>query len=204
MIGYLKGEVAGIYEDKILLEVNNVGYNIYMSASSIAQIDSMGAVIKVYTYLNVREDALLLYGFLTKDDLDFFKLLISVNGIGPKGGLAILSTMTTDDLRFAILSEDAKKIGKAPGVGPKTAQRVVIELKDKVTCKELFEVNSFEGNKSANNDNLSSPREEAAMALVALGYSSTESYKAVRLPDINPDDSVETIIKKALKGISKF
>lgn len=204
MIGYLKGEVTGIFEDRIILEVNNIGYNIFMPAATIEQIEGMGAEIKVYTYLNVREDAMLLYGFLTKDDLDFFKLLITVNGIGPKGGLAILSTMSTDDLRFAILSEDAKRIGKAPGVGPKTAQRVIIELKDKVNLEEAFE-EKLSNTRSANTDEkLSSPKEEAAMALTALGYSSSESYKAVRSPEITPDDDVETIIKKALKSISKF
>jgi len=205
MIGYLKGEVSGIYEDRIIIEVNGIGYNVFMPASSIDLIDGIGISIKVYTYLSVREDAMNLYGFLTKDDLDFYKLLIQVNGIGPKGALALLSVMTTDDLRFAILSDDAKKIGKAPGIGPKTAQRVIIDLKDKVSLEDAFEeklnntVNTGTG-KSA----LSEAREEAAQALIALGYSSTDSYKAVRSSDINSDDDVETILKKALKNMTLF
>lgn len=203
MIGYLKGEVAAIYEDRIVLEVNNIGYNISMPFSDIDLLGGMGEEIKVYTYLNVREDAMQLFGFLKKDDLDFFKLLISVNGIGPKAGLSILSTMTTDDLRFAILSEDSKRIGKAPGVGPKTAQRVIIELKDKVSLEEAFE-EKLSNTKASQEDAISSPKEEAALALIALGYSSSESYKAVRAENISAEDDVEVIIKKALKNISGF
>lgn len=203
MIGYMKGIVEGIYEDRIILEVNSIGYNIFMPLSAIDRIGGLGEELKVYTYLNVREDAMLLFGFLTKDDLDFYKLLIGVNGIGPKVGLAILSTMTTDDLRFAILSEDSKRIGKTPGVGPKTAQRLIIELKDKMNLEEAFE-EKLSNNDIKSDKGTNSAREEAAMALCALGYSNSESYSAVRSSDISPEDDVETIIKKALKNISKF
>ena len=205
MIGYLKGEVAGIYEDRIVLEVNGIGYNVIMPASSLDLIDGVGIEIKVYTYLSVREDAMLLYGFLTKDDLDFYKLLIQVNGIGPKGALALLSVMTTDDLRFAILSDDAKRISKAPGIGAKTAQRLIIDLKDKVSLEDAFEEklkNTKEGNEDRNS--LSAARDEAASALIALGYSSTDAYRSVRGEDITAEDDVETILKKALKKMSLF
>lgn len=204
MIGYLKGEVAGIYEDRIVLEVNGIGYNVIMPASSIDLIDGLGIELKIYTYLAVREDAMHLYGFLTKDDLDFYKLLIQVNGIGPKGALALLSVMTTDDLRFAILSDDAKKIGKAPGIGPKTAQRVIIDLKDKVSLEDAFEEKLANTRNMDTKESLSAAREEAAQALIALGYSSTDAYKGVRSADINADDDVETILKKALKTMSIF
>lgn len=204
MIGYIKGEIAAIYEDRIVIETCNIGYNIYMPSSSLGMLSGIGEEVKIYTYLNVREDCLQLFGFLTKDDLDFFKLLISVNGIGPKVGLGILSFMTTDDLRFAILSEDSKRIGKAPGVGPKTAQRIIIELKDKVNLEEAFEEKLNRSSNNLESESLSTPREEAAMALIALGYSSADSYKAVRNSDISNEDDVETIIKKALKSISKF
>lgn len=204
MIGYLKGEVAGIYEDRIVLEVNNIGYNVIMPQSSIDLIDGIGINIKVYTYLAVREDAMHLYGFLTKDDLDFYKLLIQVNGIGPKGALALLSVMTTDDLRFAILSDDAKKIGKAPGIGPKTAQRVIIDLKDKVSLEDAFSEKLLNSKDTIEKSNLSEAREEAAQALIALGYSSTDAYKGVRSADISSEDDVETILKKALKNMSLY
>ena len=201
MIGYLKGEVAGIYEDSIILEVGGVGCNIYMPQSSLDLIDGIGITIKVYTYLHVREDAILLYGFLTKDDLDLYKMLITVNGIGPKGALAILSVMTADDLRFAILSSDAKAIGKAPGVGPKTAQRVILDLKDKIDLSDAFEVKlSNTADETLASGGLGAVREEAAQALMALGYSQTDSYKAVRKAESS--DDVEKVLKQALSIIS--
>lgn len=203
MIGYLKGEVAGIYEDRIVLEVGGIGYNIFMAASSLDLIDGVGEIIKIYTYLLVREDALSLYGFLTKDDLELYKLLISVNGIGPKGGLALLSVMTSDDLRFSILSGDAKQIGKAPGIGPKTAQRLIIDLKDKVSLQDAFELKTENTARNKEKDNLGVIREEAVEALTALGYSQSDSYRAVRSVGNDVND-VESVLKAALSNMSKF
>lgn len=203
MIGYLKGEVAGIYDDRIVLEVGGIGYNIFMAASSLDLIEGVGEIIKIYTYLLVREDALSLYGFLTKDDLELYKLLISVNGIGPKGGLALLSVMTSDDLRFAILSGDAKQIGKAPGIGPKTAQRLIIDLKDKVSLQDAFELKTEHTAENKEKDTLGVMREEAVEALVALGYSQSDSYRAVRSVGNDVND-VESVLKAALSNMSKF
>jgi Holliday junction DNA helicase RuvA len=203
MIGYLKGEVAGIYDDRIVLEVGGIGYNIFMAASSLDLIEGVGVIIKIYTYLLVREDALSLYGFLTKDDLELYKLLISVNGIGPKGGLALLSVMTSDDLRFAILSGDAKQIGKAPGIGPKTAQRLIIDLKDKVSLQDAFELKTEHMADNKEKDTLGVIREEAVEALVALGYSQSDSYRAVRSVGNDVND-VESVLKAALSNMSKF
>lgn len=202
MIGYIKGEVAGIYEDRIVLEVGGIGYNIFMPASSLDLIDGAGISIKVYTYLLVREDALTLYGFLTRDDLELYKLLISVNGIGPKGGLALLSVMNADDLRFAILSGDAKQIGKAPGIGPKTAQRLIIDLKDKVSLQDAFLIKS-EHEAAHDTGEGNAARDEAVEALVALGYSQSDSYRAVRSVGADITD-VEAILKAALSNMSKF
>ena len=205
MIGYLKGEVAGIYEDRIVLEVGGIGYNIFMPASSLDLIDGLGISIKVYTYLLVREDALSLYGFLTRDDLELYKMLISVNGVGPKGALALLSVMSAEDLRFAILSGDAKQIGKAPGVGPKTAQRVIIDLKDKIDPLTAFEpATGTAKDHSEAAAPLGKVREEAAEALTALGYSQSDSYKAVRSIETDSDADVETVLKLALNYLSKF
>lgn len=198
MIGYIKGEVAGIYDDGILLENGGIGYNISMPASSLDLIEGMGSIIKVYTYLHVREDAMLLYGFLTKDELDLYKKLISVNGIGPKGGLALLSVMSSDELKFAIMSGDAKAIGKAPGIGPKTAQRVIIDLKDKIDMIPDFDNTVRAGDVS--DHGLGSVREDAVMALTALGYSQSDSVRAVRAA--GEADDVETLLKKALSLIS--
>ena len=148
---------------------------------------------------------MILYGFLTKDDLEVFKLLITVSGIGPKGGLSILSTLSSDDLRFAILSGDSKAISKAPGIGSKTAQRVIIDLKDKMSLEEAFEkklentenaLKMPEGNSAVKND--------AVLALNALGYSSTESLKAVSKVEITEGMDVEDVLKQALKYMSIF
>ena len=139
MYAYIKGELAEINTDHIVIEAGGIGYQVFISLQTFDYLPSVGENLKIYTYLYLREDAMILYGFLTKDDLELFKLLISVSGIGPKGGLAILSTLEADDLRFAILSGDAKAISKAPGVGGKTAQRVILELKDKLSLEDAFE-----------------------------------------------------------------
>lgn len=144
---------------------------------------------------------MILYGFLSKDDLEIFKLLITVSGIGPKGGLAILSTLSADDLRFAILSGDSKAISKAPGIGAKTAQRVILDLKDKLSLEDAFEKkleNQASGVAASMN---STVKNDAVMALNALGYSSTESLKAVSKVDITEDMDVEDVLKLALKNM---
>lgn len=144
---------------------------------------------------------MILFGFLTKDDLFVFRLLLGVSGIGPKGALAILSVMTTDDLRFAVLGDDAKAIAKAPGVGAKTAQRLILELKDKLSIEDAFE------QKLAKNDNpvqnkAKGAKNEAIEALVALGYSSSEALKALNGIEITDDTDVEDILKAALKNMA--
>ena len=144
---------------------------------------------------------MILYGFLSKDDLEIFKLLITVSGIGPKGGLAILSTLPADDLRFAILSGDSKAISKAPGIGAKTAQRVILDLKDKLSLEDAFEKKLENQTSSAAVSMNSTVKNDAVMALNALGYSSTESLKAVSKVDITEDMDVEDVLKLALKNM---
>ena len=173
----------------------------YTTGQTFQYLPSMGEEVKVYTYLHVREDAMILFGFLTKDDLFVFRLLLGVSGIGPKGALAILSVMTTDDLRFAVLGDDAKAIAKAPGVGAKTAQRLILELKDKLSLEDAFE------QKLAKNDNpvqnkAKGAKNEAIEALVALGYSSSEALKALNGIEITDDTDVEDILKAALKNMA--
>lgn len=144
---------------------------------------------------------MILYGFLSKDDLEIFKLLITVSGIGPKGGLAILSTLPADDLRFAILSGDSKAISKAPGIGAKTAQRVILDLKDKLSLEDAFEKKLENQASGAAVSMNSAVKNDAVMALNALGYSSTESLKAVSKVDITEDMDVEDVLKLALKNM---
>lgn len=196
MIAFVEGIIEYIGVDKIVVNNNGVGYNVFMPAS---QIDTLNVdeTVRVFTYLNVREDAMQLFGFLTRDDLEVFKLLITVNGIGPKGGLAVLSTITTDDLRVAVISEDAKAISKAPGIGAKTAQKVIIELKDKLNLEDVLEP-KLDANFQVNDNNSMS---EAVMALVALGYSQADAYRAVKSIDNIEELDVENVIKMALKKI---
>lgn len=203
MYAYIKGELAEINTDHIVIEAGGIGYQVFISLQTFDYLPSVGENLKIYTYLYLREDAMILYGFLTKDDLELFKLLISVSGIGPKGGLSILSTLEADDLRFAILSGDAKAISKAPGVGGKTAQRVILELKDKLSLEDAFEAKTEHVQKNAAAAG-SSVKNDAVMALTALGYSSTESLKAVSTVEITEDMDVEEVLKAALKHLSLF
>ena len=196
----MKGELVEIVEDKVVIEVNNIGYNIYIPTSMIDNFNQIGQTVKIYTYLYIKEDMMKLYGFLTKDDLNIFKLLLGVNGIGPKGALAILAVMTPDDLRFAVLGEDEKAIAKAPGIGTKTAKRLILELKDKLKLEDAFErkMEHVETEQA----NATGVMSEAIQALIALGYSSTEALKAVNRVEITADITVEELLKAALKQMA--
>lgn len=201
MYSYLKGELVEILDDTIVVEVNNVGYNVHIPASMIDNFTGTGQKIKIYTYLHVKEELMELYGFLTRDDLNVFKLLLGVSGIGPKGALAILTVMTPDDLRFAVLGEDAKAIAKAPGIGSKTAQRLILELKDKLKLEDVFERKAASA-EAGQGDALSGVKSEAVQALAALGYSSSEALKAVNGVELIPDITVEEVLKAALKQMA--
>lgn len=201
MYSYLKGELVEILDDTIVVEVNNVGYNVHIPASMNDNFTGTGQKIKIYTYLHVKEELMELYGFLTRDDLNIFKLLLGVSGIGPKGALAILTVMTPDDLRFAVLGEDAKAIAKAPGIGTKTAQRLILELKDKLKLEDVFE-NKIVDMANEQENSLSGVKSEAVQALSALGYSSSEAIKAVSGVELVPDITVEEVLKAALKQMA--
>lgn len=205
MISYIKGELTEITQDGIVVETGNIGYEMRVPATVLTMLPSIGLDIKVYTYMHVREDALSLFGFLTKDDLAVFKLLITVNGIGPKGALGILSSISPDDLRFAVLSDDVKAITKAPGIGAKTASKLIIELKDKLRLEDVFEQkleNNLNGHPEL--DAVSDIRNETIQALIALGYSNSDALKVIRQIEISEDMNVETAIKLALKKLSRF
>ena len=203
MYSYIKGKLTDQEEDLIVVETGGIGYNIYTTTQTFNYLPSIGQEVKIYTYLYIREDAMMLYGFLTKDDLRVFKLLIGVSGIGPKGALAILSVMTTDDLRFAVLGEDAKAISKAPGIGAKTAQRLILELKDKISLEDAFE-QKLEHTlaRTEGQGNVKGAKNEAVQALVALGYSSSEALKAMEGIEITENTDVEDILKAALKNMA--
>jgi holliday junction DNA helicase RuvA len=204
MITYLKGELAAVLEAGIVVENGGIGYEISVPISVMNELPSIGDQVKIYTFMYVREDALKLYGFLTWDDMNIFKLLITVNGIGPKGALGILSTITPDDLRFAVLAEDVKAIAKAPGIGAKTAGKLILELKDKLKLEDAFEqkVGPIENGLKDTGNVASNIRNEAIQALVALGYSNTEALKAVRQVEITAGMKVEDVLKLGLKKVS--
>lgn len=200
MISYIKGELVEVTENAIVLDHGGMGFSIMMPASILAKLPQIGSELKVHTYLYVKEDILDLYGFLTKDDLKIFKLLITVNGIGPKGALAILSAMTPDDLRFAVLAGDAKTISKAPGIGNKTAQKLIIELKDKLKIEDVLD--SSDGDYETSSDMGDAAAAEAVMALTALGYSAADATRAVKLVDNAGNMDSEALLKAALKKLA--
>ena len=200
MISYIRGELAAVGEEQVVVEVQGIGYGIFMPGQAMTMLPPIGSEVKIHTYLNVREDAMQLFGFPTKDDLKVFRLLIGVNGIGPKGGLNILSKMTPDDLRFAVLAGDVKAISAAPGIGKKTAEKLIIELKDKMKIEDVLEHAAHGGEvpEAVSGSSDSGMQAEAVQALVALGYGSAESMRAVK--KTSPDcGTVEDILKEALK-----
>ena len=202
MYAYLKGTLEEISEGAIVVEAGKIGYNVKVSTTTADLLPGIGNEIKIYTYTLVREDALSLYGFLTRDDLEIFKKLITVNGIGPKGGLAILSVMNADALRFAIMAGDAKSIAKAPGVGNKTAERVILDLRDKISLEDTLRglgepIQTQNAAGAAGADNVM--RKEAIEALVALGYSASDATNAVKKAPMDETSTVESLLKAALK-----
>lgn len=193
MISYIKGIIEEVEEDKVIIDNNGIGYGIFMPQSSLELIGP-GEELKIYTYLNVKEDAMQLYGFLSKEELNLFKKLIGVSGVGPKGGLSIITACPGDSLQMAIISGDAKAISKAQGIGAKTAQRIIIELKDKIDLEEVIFTNSGEAVADTG------VKSDAIEALIALGYSRTSAFNAVNKVDKITDD-VEELLKLALKNI---
>lgn len=197
MIAYLIGTVTDVSDDNIVVENNRIGFNVRVSNGYGFKI---GQEIQIYTYTYVKEDAFQLFGFDTKDQLELFKRLITVSGIGPKGALAILSVMSVNDLRFAIYSQDASAIAKAPGIGKKTAERVILDLKDKIkldeingTFEPLFETSAVEVGE------FETARKDAVEALTALGYGAGEAAKAVSRVTVTEDMTAEELLKNALK-----
>lgn len=199
MISYIRGELAAIEEEKVIVDVGGVGYGIFMPAQSMGKLPPIGHEVKLHTYLNVREDVMQLFGFLTRDDLKVFKLVIGVSGIGPKGGLSVLSQMTPDDLRFAVMANDVKAISATPGIGKKTAEKLILELRDKLSVEDVLERVCGQEDETASAGNYSAVQSEAVQALVALGYGNTEALKAVKKVDITENSDVEDVLKQALK-----
>ena len=203
MISFLKGFIEEKSEKSIFLDVNGVGYEIYMPTGSASRLPGVGENLKVYTYLQISENGIALYGFLTKDELNVFKMLITVSGIGPKGAVGILSALSANELRLAVLADDDKTIAKAPGIGAKTAKKLILELKDKFHLEDALE-EIAEAPETSRNTGSDMKEEllEAVQALVALGYSNSDALKAVRLADTGGRLTTEDLLKTALKQLA--
>ncbi|MBQ2156140.1 MAG: Holliday junction branch migration protein RuvA [Clostridiales bacterium] len=201
MIRYIKGTFTMQFDSGIVIETGSgIGFEIYVPSGSPIYKHSEGDEIQVFTEMIVREDGMSLYGFHNRESLEFFKLLTSVSGIGPKGAMGILGSMPVNELKYAIASGDVKAIAKAQGVGKKTAERLVVELKDKVGGADFDlengEITLSQGNESAADD----ARSEAISALISLGYARAEAFKAVSAVGDEGLTS-EEYIKKALRSL---
>lgn len=199
MIGFVQGKVDAISEDNVVIDTGGIGYNIRISAKTAQELPGIGQEVRLYTYTSVREDGISLFGFLSRDSLDIFKKIITVNGIGPKGGLAVLSVMSADELKFAIISGNAQAITKAPGIGKKTAERVILDLKDKISVEDTQiqkEIAAYTGLPQTGK-----AQNEAVEALTALGYSASDALHAVRQIEHAEEMDVEAILKLALKNM---
>ena len=198
MIGFIKGTVAEIDGDVVTVESGPVGFNISVPADYPYSRFGIGDEVKLYTHMSVREDAISLFGFLSEDDLEIYKLLITVSGIGPKGALGILSIMSGDDVRLAVLADDAKSISKAPGVGNKTAQKLILELKDKIDPGTMLGKMRSGADRVSGNPTFEANKEEAVQVLCALGFSRSEALGMVRRADLQEDMDADGILSAAL------
>lgn len=203
MLAYIKGILEIKTKGYIVVEAGGLGYKIFMPESTIANTGNIGDKVQIYTFMRVREDDVSLYGFLTNEELRMFELLLSVGGIGAKGALGILSNITPSQFALAVISNDVAILKKVPGIGPKTAQRAILELKDKL--KKEQEISIAEGEETSNIEQVIKEDEkisEAISALQVLGYSKREIVEALQAIEVT-SLSVEDIIKKGLANLAK-
>lgn len=206
MIRYLNGILVEKRGDEIVVEVQGIGYAVNVPASVPDELPALGEEVKIYTYFSVREDAMQLFGFLSREDLQMYRLLISVNGVGPKAGLGIMGCLGSEQLRYAVMSEDAATIARAPGIGPKTAKKVILELKDKIDLEEMLVAPEGEDSDAAvsvaaDTQSHAAVVQDAIEALVVLGYPKADAARAVRGVELSEDITVEELLKKSLKNL---
>jgi Holliday junction DNA helicase RuvA len=201
MYAYIKGTLEIKTAQYVVVETAGIGYKIFMSETAIDKLGEIGTQVKIHTYLRVREDDMSLYGFNTNEELRMFELLLSVSGVGAKSAIVILSNITPSSFALAVITDDVSKLKKLPGIGPKTAQRIILELKDKLKAVEDTDKGELEemlSKKEADSEKVS----EAMSALQVLGYTRKEIEKAFEQFD-KSDLSVEDIIKKGLLFLAK-
>ncbi len=199
MFAYIKGNLEIKTNGYVVVDVGGIGYKIFMSQNAIEKLGESGKEVKIHTYVRVREDDISIFGFNSNEELRMFELLLSVSGIGAKSSLTILSNISPSSFALAVISNDIGKLKKLPGIGPKTAQRIILELKDKLKTEEAVEDNVEEIKEAIiENDKVS----EAISALQVLGYSRREIDVALENIDKN-SLSIEEIIRQGLKKLSK-
>ncbi len=196
MLAYIQGILEEIQEDFVVLDCQGIGYRIYTSTQDLSHLPSIGETLRLYIHMAIREEDVSLYGFSTKEALRIFRLLIGVSGIGPKAGMALLSVLSVSQLEMAIVSGDVKALTKANGVGSKSAQRVIMELKDKISLDSMLPDEADNGNMTVT-ESISA----AAMALTSLGYSQTEAMQAIRKIEQAETLSEEALLKAALRKL---
>lgn len=193
MYEYIKGTFVGIAKDYIIIENNNIGYKIFTSGSTMSSLPNVREQVTLYLEQLVREDFIGLYGFLTKDEVSMFKLLLTINGVGAKATLSLMSICNSTNLKYAIISGDEKTLTKAPGIGKKIAQRIILELRDKISLESIVNGNSSKIELVEDESKTS----EVFGALIALGYSEKEAEKALKT--IDKTYSIEEMIKACLQ-----
>lgn len=194
MIDFIIGDIVDIKEDFTIIQNNNIGYKIFSSSTSLRDLEVGKKDQMIYTKLNVRDDGLFLFGFITEEEMEMFNLLLRVSKIGPKTGIGVLSVLTSNQLKIAIMNKDIPTLCKAPGIGKKTAERIVLELKDRIDTNVELEIENI--------NTVSSGYDEAIEALISLGYSRFEVEKSIRNSNIE-NMEVEEVIRIALNKLSK-
>lgn len=202
MLAYIRGTLEEMSEDSVILDHQGMGYQIYMSALDISELPGIGQSVLIYIHMNVWEDGISLYGFRTKQAKEIFQLLIGISGVGPKAGMALLSALSVADIQMAVLSGDAKALTKANGIGMKGAQRIIMELHDKIELESMLEPRDdrsvAESAGAVADEDITA---SVAMALVSLGYSQLEAMQAIRRVDAAQEMNTEELLKAALKKL---
>lgn len=199
MIAYISGALVSAGENYIVIDNHGMGYRIFVSGKFLEHIPAYGTQIKIYTHMYIREDELTLYGFHSEEELSVFRILIGISGVGPKVAMAILTALTIQELQLAVISEDAKTISKANGVGTKGASRIILELKDKLKMEDMMDA-AYEQSIVQDTQDVNAAR-DAILALVNLGYSNSEAALAVRKIGDTSQMDTEAILKAALKKL---
>lgn len=203
MISYIKGKLEYLSDSFVIIDNGGIGYKIFVSPKLMSNIGKIGDNVTVFTYMSVKDDGISLYGFENFEELEIFNKLITVSGIGPKGALGIISNLTPADFIMAVISDDVAAVSKAPGVGKKTAQRIILELKDKFKTEDFIEEKIFGEGQGLSSVVADNSKIEAIEALTSLGYGRSEAANAVSAV-FEEGKTTEDILKLALKKLARF